>query len=397
MMRSPASPSAAELFSRARRLTARGSNAIRSDYQGGIMGANKLVSMGRRVRAALGSPLRGRVTMRAIVCVALFALAWPSDGRGYQEDYSSPTSRSSAHYDLTLALARCAGFVKADATTIADADNGTDVPPQYTFTTRLAKASVEYFHFPQDNKTLGAIEAWADGKPGASLTLTADGSTCCDDKACVTQKSGSYTCTTCCDINCKCVDAGSLQAFGIYLHALGDNYSHLACTTAGGVDHSTTLTTSGAQCSYCPLPMHDCEFGNPTPKSKCTVSMVTPAIQCNHKTTSTYDITASEAATLRKNALKGLELVRDKIYARALKSKLAQLGSKVTDEQLATFASQPKAAERVKEANAIYQTCCGGACHDGYNACMKAAGGIPSKQMQCDAGQIACIKNCGSS
>jgi hypothetical protein len=261
----------------------------------------------------------------ALVAAALApALAW-----AYGED-DSTDDHSTAHYDIVLAIARCAGFSAADATTIAEADQVTDTlsygATVFNFTARDGLYR-SYFHFPEaggsvDASGAGPLRSWAAGIG----TLTDSSGTL-----------GACTATgTCCDalpprpISGHCVTRGSHEAIGIWLHAVGDYWSHHACISAGGTDHTHYDASDAAQAAYCPTSMHNHEWGT--------------------RETTGYN------ATLQANALTGLETVRDVLVTYATNHHLTSCGT-ISDAKLSAFASETTAAARVSAAQALYGTC----------------------------------------
>src|SRR5262245_7402610 len=118
-----------------------------------------------------------------IVTGGVLVSAWTKPSMGFKEDYpdGGAPSRSSAHGDLTKALAYCAGFTASEAGTIADADEATDLETYDAVTFHFTKRTgpnEQYFHFPGVGNTLGEITSWTSGV--GNLTL-AGGScfSCC--------------------------------------------------------------------------------------------------------------------------------------------------------------------------------------------------------------------------
>jgi hypothetical protein len=252
--------------------------------------------------------------------------------QGYYEDDPAKT-KSSAHYDLTLALARCAGYTNPFSNAMANACEATDTgdygtggggtEATFMFTSRTGP-NKHYFHFPQEGNKIAEIKNWGNG-PG-SLTITIGGSL--------------TTCTNCCDTAGNCVDGDSIKAFGIQLHSMGDYWSHKACVDAGGIDHSSNAPMTD-QPVYCPLQMHDCEWG---------------LLSGSACTSGSYSITAAQSAVLRANSLKGLQRIRDAVYARAAADGHT-LFYQVTDADLAIFAGYLDSADRVNEAASLKSYC----------------------------------------
>ncbi len=138
-----------------------------------------------------------------------------------QDSQNSLGNKSSVHYDVTRAFAICVGLSQQRAETIAQYNEATD-QGQYgdatvTFATRWAPPPLgqpgapnyTFFHVPSLGD-LDEIYAWAvQGEPLSPPLSSADADAL----------------------------AGTDAAFGVYLHALGDRYSHLACSTRGVVPH----------------------------------------------------------------------------------------------------------------------------------------------------------------
>lgn len=257
------------------------------------------------------------VTSLAVIA-ATTAPAW-----GFGEDITTD-DHSTAHYDMTLAFARCAGFSADEARTIAEADQVTDTlaygSTAFAFTDR-AGPDKSYFHFPEDN---GGVDAAGDGPlrtwaSGASTLTDLTGATLgiCDAAG------------TCCDSAGQCVTAGSLESVGVWLHAVADFWSHHACIAAGGRDHGTYDEADPDQAAYCPTSMHAAEWGA--------------------RATSGY------AATLQANAIQGLRMTRDLLASYAAAHGKTACGS-VPDDELIAFASGIPTA-RVETAAGLYAVC----------------------------------------
>jgi hypothetical protein len=270
------------------------------------------------------NPSLPRVTRRHAACALALVASSEAIALAYGEDFQ-PDSHSTAHYDVTRAMARCAGFAAADATTIAEANQVTDTlaygATAFGFTDRAGPLK-QYFHFPEPGGTLdangdGALRSWASGM----TTLTdADGTTLsiCD-------AAGS-----CCDSEARCVTAGSLEAVGIWLHAVGDFWSHRSCTAAGGTNHTTFDMTDPAQSVYCPPSMHGFEWGARD--------------------------AADPGAMLQANAILGLQAMRAAIHSEATRRGLVACGA-ISDTELVAFASATTSTLRKEAADALYATC----------------------------------------
>ena len=178
-----------------------------------------------------------------LVLILTAPQAWP-----YAEDSvltSTQQTKNAAHYDMVLAFGRCLGL-GATARTIANysqaTDSGTFSGVTVTFTSR-AGANNLYFHVPQNvTNALGELLLWSQGfksiPAGLSLTMSQ------------TREVASL--------------AGTAGAFGIYLHALGDSYSHQACTDAGYVPHCDgpfPECETDVQEEFCGLDAHTNEWG----------------------------------------------------------------------------------------------------------------------------------------
>src|SRR5262245_3825946 len=117
------------------------------------------------------STTSGIVPAAVVLASALAAIVVaPAPTWAYGEDDSADDHRT-AHYDLVLAIARCAGFSAADATTIAEADQVTDTlaygATAFEFTARDGTYKA-YFHFPEaggsvDATGAGPLRRWSAG------------------------------------------------------------------------------------------------------------------------------------------------------------------------------------------------------------------------------------------
>jgi len=241
-----------------------------------------------------------------------------------QRETVSPTV-SSIHFDLVGALAIAAGFSITDAATIQAYSEGTDagnlptvnpvytfdadpnnypVPPPITsvitsticpspattgpdvsmgstdqmsclecFTDRFGPYGV-FFHMPHNRPSeLGAIEAWALGLTdtlvgqvifGYSSTVAFEW----QDPAYNIYETTPCFVTETATIDTGSIQAGSLPAFGIYLHSLGDNWSHKECIAAAdseGYPFAAHVKVDGPQDPLwpCRWTHHKVEFGDP--------------------------------------------------------------------------------------------------------------------------------------
>ena len=260
-----------------------------------------------------------KLTITFAMIAAATAPAW-----GYGEDITDD-DHSTAHFDMALAFARCAGFSAADARTIAEADQVTDTlaygSTAFAFTDRQGPDK-SYFHFPEENGGVdasgdGPLHSWANGT--STLTdLTGAPLGVCDAAG------------TCCDTAGQCVTAGSLEAVGVWMHAVADFWSHHACIVAGGRDHGTYDENNPDQVAYCPTSMHAAEWGA--------------------RESTGY------AATLQANAIQGLRATRDLLTAYAAEHGKTACGS-VSDDDLVAFASGMPPTARVDTAAALYAAC----------------------------------------
>lgn len=253
-----------------------------------------------------------------------------------QRDYVSPTV-SSIHFDLVGALAIAAGFSITDAATIQAYSQATDsgpLPeenPVYDFdadpigyptapaistvvtsticpspsttaaTVTMGSADFDmmicpecftdrfgpygvFFHMPHDSADeLGAIHEWAwnitdtlIGKVTYGYSSTANFNwrgiaNVYETTPCFVQE--TYP------VDTGSIQAGSIEALGIYLHSLGDYWSHrdcIAATDAQDLPFAAHVTVSGSDDPLwaCRWIDHSFEFGNPDdfPESNRTFS-----------------------------------------------------------------------------------------------------------------------------
>ena len=244
----------------------------------------------------------------AAVCLALLlggALAWAfaEEPLAFRDPYTGQTGSeweeiSTIHFDLTYALALAAGFTVSDSITLqmwdqlvdseqigpgdvvsyTNCTGGAFYPPPDAdavcggaphakviwplwdsvqdpascVTSRFGPYS-PFFHFPHNNQrevgalrdwawgitdTLVAYEAYAWGRPTEFTVM---------DASCL------YTRTAVITVG---IQAGSLQAFGTYLHSLADYYSHRECIAAMddlGMPWATHTLAGVPECNYNPL------------------------------------------------------------------------------------------------------------------------------------------------
>lgn len=248
----------------------------------------------------------------------------------------SPTEVSSIHFDLVGALALAAGFSEADATLIqlysqltdsgvltgsriyrtVDAAVSWPPPPDLTqtppgpfcpdpaavtptlsmgftdtaecpgcFTSRWGIYNI-FFHFPRDRANeLQATERWAFGDPGDPLIGVATYGYSSTARFEWQGLINIYEITPCFITTTHTVDtggiaAGSLEALGIYLHSLGDYWSHGDCIAAaeaaGKPFAAHVYVDAGDPLAPCRWLMHEVEFGHPQlfPASERTLSGV---------------------------------------------------------------------------------------------------------------------------
>jgi hypothetical protein len=195
-------------------------------------------------------PRRMRTISRFTIISLSLALA------GFAED--SPLGnqqKSTTHYDLVLSLARCFGQSAADAQTIANHSQATDSGRfngiVVGFTNRFGP-NAGWFHAPQlVPNALPELARWSDPSKRGTRYIPAGIPRQAPEMAAL---------------------AGTLGAFGIYLHALGDSYSHKACTDHQYIPHCGEAGTPAARvfhtCAtadetrYCEAPdAHTNEYG----------------------------------------------------------------------------------------------------------------------------------------
>lgn len=219
----------------------------------------------------------------------------PADGSVY-----SDTLVSSIHFDLSYALAICAGFTEADAREIQRTTQMSDVPllgpyrleggalptpppaaavcqgaPALTLTFPVTRnlecpgcftsrwdAFSPFFHFPHDTAAeLGQLRGWAYGEVPQLVAMAVyayDEEPLSDvlDAECY------YTPTLAIDTGA--IAPGSLAAFGIYLHGLGDAWSHRDCIAE--IDaRGGPWGTHTNQLPACAFTAHAREFGTGSP------------------------------------------------------------------------------------------------------------------------------------
>lgn len=215
----------------------------------------------------------------AVICLsATMALAYSEDTRSGADD-TLHEGHSTFHYELTQVLARAAGFTAQDAQRIALASHGVDTFPTQMNTKSCAQtiadgdvndgdilyvlgtvrshdeayaAQASYFHWPRrpdvngysqpyvaeeiDKDTcsyfgrqcsyeVSQLEQWAIGGNGSVFDDAPV------DVPCSAEAGGKF----------ETVEAGSLVALGIFLHSLGDSYSHQACMKAGYRTHQDSV------------------------------------------------------------------------------------------------------------------------------------------------------------
>lgn len=268
------------------------------------------------------------LTVLGLLSTLSGAEAWGEESRLYFYDplastrtLYTDTTVSSIHFDLVGALAIAAGFSISDAATIQvysqmvdsgilpeeepiysfQASSYPAAPPISTvmtttfcpspattaptvtmgmtdmlecpgcFTSRWGPYNI-FFHFPHDRPDeLGAIRRWAFGETDDLLGVATFG------------YSGTvrftwenyvniYDVTPCFVTETVPVDTGgilpgSVEALGVYLHSLGDTWSHAECIEAADADGKPfaahVSVTSSHPLAPCRWTMHKVEFGDP--------------------------------------------------------------------------------------------------------------------------------------
>lgn len=253
--------------------------------------------------------------------VILLALACSRTTWAYGEDIQDD-NRSTAHYDITRALARCAGFSAEDATAIAEADQAADSLTYGATTIHFAERTgenSESFHFPEASGAVdadgnGPVRTWALGQGTLAIPACDTNGRCCDGAA----DGGG------------CVDAGSLQAIGLWLHAAGDYWSHHACIGSGGMNHGMYDHDDEDETFFCDGSMHSHEWGRRDAEAR--------------------------AMLLQDNALAGLRTVRAQIDALAESRGYVRCGQ-ISDDDLVMYASAIGGDARTSFVSGLYSTC----------------------------------------
>ncbi len=249
-----------------------------------------------------------------LLCCAAMAAAYAEEPLMFRDPYTGETTDdeiSTLHDDLTYVLALAAGFSVADsvrlqiANQLVDSEQlgpgeavsytnclgAFDAPPdpdvvcqgvihvnliwprwddmkdQETCVTSRFGPYSPFFHFPHNNaQELGALHDWAWG-----LTSTLHGYEAYawgrPTDISVVMATCAYTRPVTIQIG---VEAGSLEAFGVYLHSLADYYSHRECIAAMdalGMPWATHTLTGCPPCDYNPYSpqaddVHGREFGS---------------------------------------------------------------------------------------------------------------------------------------
>jgi hypothetical protein len=244
----------------------------------------------------------------AVAVLAGVALAWgfAEEPLTFRDPYTGQTTNeeiSTIHADLTCVLALAAGFSTDDAALLLIWNQLTDsealgpgaaisytnaytgagpafYPPpdpdvvcrgkihstaiwprpadmvvSTSVTSRFGPYS-PFFHFPRQNaQETGALHDWAWGLTDRLVGYEAYAWGAPADMT-VLRAACRYTRTA---VITTSVPAGSLEAFGVYLHSLADSYSHLACNAAMAdlgmpwATHTTPpLDQSVPECDYHP-------------------------------------------------------------------------------------------------------------------------------------------------
>ena len=272
--------------------------------------------------------------------------------------------RSSVHYDMVRALARCAGFDSSTATKIAEVSEATDVGQHYdaknfgdrggTNSDRMHWPNAALSTSPGDfEDTLAPIKGWAMG----TISTLIDPTTGLKWYNC--KVPGSPQFGKCCNEDDQnCIDRGSEDALATALHSIADAYSHKACVDRGGSSHSGYPSGTGAYCGN--ENNHGNEFGG----VKCTETSSSTACDAYatfHPAGSYIDY-ASPNTELVENNIAGIEAMRD--YIEEWRNEVRGTGhicnigdSEVTNDEIESFVGLTSFKLRMDEAARLFDEC----------------------------------------
>ncbi|MFM7199762.1 MAG: hypothetical protein ACKO6N_03135 [Myxococcota bacterium] len=177
--------------------------------------------------------------LMSVLCSTLFV---PRAHAFFEEDTKIGNRKvSTVHYHLTRALARCVGFDATQAETLAGWNQVVDsmsleLPTlgriEQNFSVRMGPND-PFFHWARPID-LTVMKRWVQGKGELFECL-------------------NTPCTRRRPINTG-LESLSMEAFGVYLHSVGDHHSHSDCIHAGYREHTDAAP-------QCPLDSHHHEFG----------------------------------------------------------------------------------------------------------------------------------------
>ncbi|MFH1177343.1 MAG: PKD domain-containing protein, partial [Acidobacteriota bacterium] len=203
-----------------------------------------------RDQVVVGRPRGVYLASNRIAAGVLAVIFAAGPASAYYEDLDTPTSHSTFHYELMRVLARAAGFSAADAELLAVANQAVDLlaftgeaegspTVELAGTSRLEESTAKYFHFPRRNAANTAGQPFPGGRDtcayftGTSEACAAGISEANALEGWAVSASGQLgVATPQAAINHAAlapVAGRSLVALAIYLHSLGDSFSHEKC------------------------------------------------------------------------------------------------------------------------------------------------------------------------
>jgi len=286
------------------------------------------------------------------------------------EEWGLEDIRSSVHWDMVRALARCAGFDATNARMIANVSEATDVGPPYAgrnFGDR-GGANSDAMHWPNVkfasevngdniNGTVSYIKDWAKGDSQTLVDPDDELWEWCEDFTTTPGEDGE-----CCYggvSGTNCIGPGTEKALATALHSIADAYSHKACGLAGGPGHHNYDTGDPDQIAYCePNNNHGNEFRG----VKCT----TESDLCGEYDTAdpqySYINGAHKDTTLFENNIDGIIAMRNyiedwRLLVRGPGSICTNGNSYVTNAEIRTFVNQDSFRGRMLYAQGLYDEC----------------------------------------
>lgn len=276
--------------------------------------------------------------------------------------------RSSVHYDMVRALARCAGFSASSAETIANVSqamdfNSEDDPAlfgvygqEYFGTGSLLNPNNDAMHFA--NIEFSSVVSGSDIEPALDFIKDwADGTVTTLVNPSSTLWSYCESTGECCDSSgMNCIYPETEEALGAALHSIADAYSHKACGLANGPGHHGYDPTDAAYCG------NDQNHGNEFGGVLCSGGqpICGEFMDVGWSPYKSYILDAAPDSTLVANTKAGIKAMR--IYIEDWRASQSMgtctaSGTEITDTRIGVFVDKDSFKKRMQYAQERYNAC----------------------------------------